>query len=325
MVFGERRTERFRIVYTERAAGAAEEMAETIEETRAHFQEVLGRDWPGVTEIRIGVGREEMAALALPGGEPPSWAVAIAYPSHNIVLVEARSLTAPDGANTLRHELSHVALGRLAPTWPRWFQEGLAMYLTGEQRFSFARYATLFRAVQQDRVLDFDDLTTAWPDHPDDVEIAYAQSVAFVEFLVERHGRKALRAFIDDVAGGSELETAFARAFKATLLIEEGAWRTELPDRYGWWPVVTMGSSLWVLAAAICVAGYLRRRAVVARRRAEMEAEQAAQEAAWRILEAEERAVPGPGSRLGPLAMEDSGDWGNDDGNDPPKAKPTLH
>ena len=46
------RTARFRLEYTERAKGAAEFLAEDIERIRDDVRDVLGRDWPGVTEVR---------------------------------------------------------------------------------------------------------------------------------------------------------------------------------------------------------------------------------------------------------------------------------
>src|ERR1035437_9449600 len=62
----ELRTPRFRILYTERAKGAAEYLARDIEAVRDDIAGLLGRDWPGVTEIRLGFGREEYEGLALP-------------------------------------------------------------------------------------------------------------------------------------------------------------------------------------------------------------------------------------------------------------------
>ena len=159
---GEITTPRFRIVYTAKSQGAARALANRIEETRDQFQKVLGRDWPGVTEIRIGVGRSEFEALALPGEKPPGWALALAYPKRNVVLLDALTMSDTRAEATLRHELSHVALGQLGDGWPNWFQEGMAMYLTGD-RFSSSQYASLFQAVTQNRVAHFDDLARNWP------------------------------------------------------------------------------------------------------------------------------------------------------------------
>jgi len=260
----ELRTARFRLVHTARARGAAEFLKRDIEAMRDDVAALLGRDWPGVTEIRVGFGREEYEALALPGGRPPGWAVALAYPGRNIVLVEAHSLSSATGPLTLRHELVHAALGQFGTVWPHWFQEGLAQELTFERRWHVQQVATLIRAVTMDRIFDLDDLSAHFPQYPDDVEIAYAQSAAFVEFLRARHGSRAFQRLIERVAGGDSFEKAFGVAFYLPLSMEEEAFKKELPRRYPWWPLLLSGGTLvWVGTSGLVVlAWFLRRRAV---------------------------------------------------------------
>jgi len=279
LIAGELNTARFRILYTSRSETAARNLAEEIEATRDYFSKVLSRDWPGVTEVRLGMGRQEFEGLAIPGDKLPSWVAARAYPLANVILLEARSLTEANGNAVLRHELSHVALGQLGGVWPNWFQEGLAKYLTGE-RGSLAEYATLFRAVRQDKIFRFEDLSEQWPDQPSDVELAYAQSVAFVSFLIDRHGLEGLGKLIDGVAHGSPFETEFAKAFKTSLLLEETEWRNQLPVRYSWVPILTNPSTLWAALALVCMAAFWRLRSQLRKRRRSAEAAEAAEIAA---------------------------------------------
>jgi hypothetical protein len=285
-------TPRFKILHTERATAAAKLLAEEIEVRRDEIRDVLGRDWEGTTEVRLGWGRAEYEALAPFGTTPPSWAAALAWPEENVMLLEAQSLTKGDGQETLRHELIHIALGRLGHNWPRWFQEGLAQHLTGERRFSVEHYTTLARAVSADRVFKLDDLANGFPEKPADVEIAYSESAAFILFLTERHPREAFGQLVDGVGRGETFEIAFAKAFHTSLNLEERTFREELPGRYPFWPIVTTGTSLWVFASLLVVVGYVRRRRAVLLKRAEQEAEEAAEDAAARILAAEqERAL----------------------------------
>lgn len=291
-VTGEVTTKRFRILHTAAATVAAHELAAQIEGVRDGFGAILGRDWPGVTEIRLGVGRTEFEALALPGGRPPGWAVALAYPAHQIILLDALSLHAPDGQQTLRHELAHVALGQLAKEWPRWFQEGVAQNVTGE-RYSLTHYSALFRAVTQERVFHFEDLHDDWPDHPSDVEIAYAQSAAFVAHLSAKFGPQAMGVLVDGVRDGEPFEQAFGKAFRTSLLVEETDWREGLAARYGWLPLTTSSALLWLVASGLCVAAFVRRRQQKEARLAEMAAQDAAEDAALRVLAARAAVLPG--------------------------------
>jgi hypothetical protein len=263
-------TPRFTLVYTPQAQGAARFLANELEHLRDEVGTLVGRDWPGVTEVRLGSGREEYEALALPNGKPPPWAVALAYPEANVVLVEAHSLIQGDGQLTLRHELVHVALGQLGRGWPRWYQEGLAMELTGERKFRFRQYEVLSRAVTQDRVFRFDDLANGFPKYADDVEIAYAQSAAFVEFLSDRHGQKPFGELIDRMQQGDGFEKAFGIAFHTSLSMEERVFRAELPRKYPWWPLLLSGGTLaWGLSALLLIVAFVRRQGQLKRFRAE--------------------------------------------------------
>ncbi|MFO0600142.1 MAG: hypothetical protein U0228_32840 [Myxococcaceae bacterium] len=264
------RTARFEFVSTPRSEDAAKRLGPEFERARDRIAELLGGDYPGVTQVRVGMGREEYESLAVPGGKPPSWAVALAYPGQNIVLVEARSLGTPDGPLTMRHELVHVALGQLGKGWPHWFQEGLAMELTGERKWRTDQLSTLTRAVAQGRVFHFEDLSAGFPESPDDVEIAYAQSAAFVDFLRARHGTPAFRHLIERVGAGDAFEKAFGVAFHVPLVVEEDAFRAELPRKYPWWPLLLSGESLlWGLTAGLVVLAFVRRRKAVRELRAE--------------------------------------------------------
>ncbi|MGZ3460725.1 MAG: peptidase MA family metallohydrolase, partial [Archangium sp.] len=287
LVVGEVDTPRFHILYTAKAEGSARQLAGNIEAIRDNFMGVLGRDWPGVTELRVGVGREEFEALALPGGAPPGWAAALAYPEHRIILLNALTLAGPEGLMTLRHELSHVALGQLGRHWPRWFQEGLAQDLTGEN-FSMTHYAALFRAVTQEKIFRFEHLAEGWPDLPSDVEIAYAQSAAFVAWLSARYGPEGMGRLVDEVATGQPFEQAFGKAFHSSLWVEELAWRDGLAARYGWLPLTTSTSLMWLGITGLVLAAYVRRRKQKEAHLAQMEAQEAAEEAELRAaLEAE--------------------------------------
>jgi hypothetical protein len=330
VVAGELSTQRFRILHTQRAAGAARALAERIESVRDAFAQVLGRDWPGVTELRVGVGREEFEALALPGGKPPGWAVGLAYPGANVVLLDALVLNGPEGETTLRHELAHVALGQVGSGWPRWFQEGLAQHLTGES-YSVTHYTALFRAVTQERVFFFEHLTEDWPDLPADVEVAYAQSAAFVAHLARGYGPQSMGRLLDLVAEGKGFNKAFGIAFQTSISVEEKHWREGLALRYGWLPLTTSTSLLWLGASLLVVAAWWRRRRQKAARLEEMSREEAQEEEALRQLAADTSPDPffspeqSPWDPGYPLPQESEGEEDDESSGEQRPPKPTLH
>ncbi len=261
-------TDRFHVVASQRAAQPARALGPELETLRDEVSALLGRDWTGRTEVRVALGREEYEAMALPGSRPPGWAVALAWPGANVVLVDARSIATAEGKTTLRHELVHIALGQLGKDWPRWFQEGVAQMVTHEGQFKSGHYSTMAIAIASDRLYDFDALRDGFPERPQDVEVAYAQSSEFVRFLFSRHGPEQFAELIELDGRGVIFEQAFARAFHTSLSLEETEFRRDVALRYPWWPVLFMsGSLVWSGSAFLMMLAFIRRRRVVAAHR----------------------------------------------------------
>jgi hypothetical protein len=286
VVAGELRTPRFLLLHTAAARGAARALAAAVEQARDDVARTLGRDWPGFTEVRVGLGREEFEALALPGGAPPAWAAALAYPAHGIVLLDGRSVGTAEGARELRHELVHVALGAFGRGWPRWLQEGLAVEGSGE-RYAFQRYVALVQAVHSERVMDLEVLERAWHGDRDQVELAYAESQAFVAHLLSQHGPTGFEALFAAVGRGVPFDEAFIEAFHCSLGTAWHEWRSTLPRRYAWTPLLAGSTTLLALAAWLTVIGWMFRRRRYERALEQMALREQAEEAARRILEAE--------------------------------------
>ncbi len=126
--------------------------------------------------------------------------------------------------------------GSSARSWPRWFQEGLAQNLTGEQLLDDALRGPLPRGDAGEGLPLRATCTMHWPDLPSDVEIAYAQSAAFVAWLSAQHGPEGMGRLVDAVGAGQPFEHGL---------------RQGLPDpRCGWrsW----RGARGWRRATAGC-------------------------------------------------------------------------
>jgi len=281
------------VQFTERAAGAAPSALKLVQAEKAGVQSqlerVLGQRWPRPIAVRLGSGRAELEGLAETWGKPPRWSVALAYPERDTMLLDALQLTTPQGPTTVRHELVHLALGQLG-SFPRWFHEGFADLLSGEA-FNVTYYAAMYRGVHTGALPHFANLAEAWPEHRDEAELAYAQSISFASFLADRHGAPAFDELFQRVRQGEPFEAAFAKAFHATVDFEEGAWRKTLERRYGTIPLATAISLLWSCTALLCVLAFFRRRSEKEKNLRRMD-EEAALEAL--LLTASEPAEPEP-------------------------------
>jgi hypothetical protein len=300
-------TEHFRFVASERAFQPARALALDLEGLRAEVVARIGRDWSGRTEVRVALGRAEYEALALAGSRPPGWAVALAWPEANVILVDALTLATPDGKTTLRHELVHIALGRFAAQWPRWFQEGVAQMVTQERQFRSQHFSTMAMAVATDRLYRFDVLSDGFPEFPADVEVAYAQSAEFVSFLFARHGSERFGTLIELVGQGRSFEESFGRAFHASISTEEAEFKRDVAFRYPWWPVLLgSGSLLWGGLSVLMVVAFVRRRRTITSLRAEQKRVEHLEDTAVVLLNAF------------PLARNDDGNVGRHFENEAP-------
>ncbi len=262
-------SQRFHFVASTGAAQPAHALAPELERLRDEVGELIGAEFPGVTEVRVALGREEFVAMAVEGSRPPSWAVALAWPEANVILVDAKTLATSEGKTTLRHELVHIALGRLGHGWPRWFQEGVAQMVTQERPFDTEHYSIMAVAMATDRLYPFDVLRDGFPERPASAQLAYAQSREFVSFLYGKYGADGFGELVKQVGDGVVFEQAFARAFHSTISVEENEFRRAMALRYPWWPVLFMsGSLLWAGSAVLMVVAFVRRRRVVKAHRA---------------------------------------------------------
>jgi hypothetical protein len=299
---------RFQVVYTPRAAGAAELLSRTLEPARDELARRLGRDWEGRTLVLVGEGPEELAALAPQGVQPPGWAAGMAFPDSNTLLLDARPLRGSDGRPLLLHELAHLGLARAAPgVWPRWFHEGFAMLVAGE--WSIGRYAAIYRASIPEAAIPLSALAHAWPDRHSEVEVAYAESLSFVSYLYEERGEQAFRDLISAVASGQSFESAFSAAYGSGLEPLEAAWRKSISSHYSWVPILTGTGTLWVVAALAVLIGFFTARKRRRARLEQMELEELARDAAMRIVAAEQKS---------PFDPENDEEDDDEDGEEPP-------
>jgi tetratricopeptide (TPR) repeat protein len=122
----------------------------------------------------------------------------------------------------LAHEFTHALVRSVAPRGvPTWLDEGLAV--TFEQGdMSWAE-----REVRKaPALLPLPQLHRGFLSlPPEQVPLAYAESVLAVKWLLERAGMPAITAFLQDLADGREFAEAFERRFFLPYADFQGTWR----------------------------------------------------------------------------------------------------
>ena len=298
---------RFHIQATDAALGTANLLARELEQDRDAVAARLGGDYPGVTEVRLGEGIDEVLALQPPHERAPRWAAGLADPALNLILLDAQQLRRPGGVGVVLHEVAHLAIAQLgSPDMPHWFQEGLAMHAAAES--SPEQLLSLVRVADDRQRIPFDDLVRGFPEGYSQVQVAYAESFDFVTYLSNQpDGPTKLRRLLAAVHAGQAFDAAFASTFGPRAALEAG-WLRSLKVRYTWVPLVTGSTTLFGLTALLCLLAWTRVKRRKKRQLASLALEEQALAAAERIRIAELEVPPAPA--LDPPDVED---------------KPTLH
>ncbi|HEY4158475.1 MAG TPA: peptidase MA family metallohydrolase [Polyangiaceae bacterium] len=230
---------------------------------RRDLSERLG--FPVLSRVRVEVARTpgEMATMAPAGAPYPDYAAGVAYPELGLVLVSLTPVynTADhDVGQIFRHELGHIALhdalgGRPIP---RWFDEGFAVIVSGET--STARIRSLWLASVGDTLIPLRDLDRSFPVEEQHAELAYAEAVDVLRFLVRREDAHRFRSLIEQLRNGSTLDRSVLDGYGVDLNTLEQEWREDAGRRYTVYPILFGGTFIWVLAIGLFVFAWRRRK-----------------------------------------------------------------
>jgi len=202
-------------------------------------------------EVRIVREPEDIALYAPKEAPPPKYASGVAYPGLRLVIVALkapRTFEAVNVPEVLRHELIHVALHDAVSSEsrvPRWFDEGVAVHLSGERRQ--AREETLYRAASIGKLIPLQDLERNFPEDGLEVDAAYAESADFVRFLLRPQDRARFADLIARIEGGTPFARALSDAYASDLRRLEFEWKKDVDTRKGsaFQQAMATGSLLW--------------------------------------------------------------------------------
>jgi len=128
------------------------------------------------------------------------------------------------------HEIAHLFFYQQINTnlasWPSWMDEGFAQY------FEFTNKGPALdrveRAALADELTPLRYIGGSFGHDPEEVRLAYDESLSVVVFLLETWGEKGLEALIDEIRAGATINDALNGAFGVTFEEFEALWITWL-------------------------------------------------------------------------------------------------
>jgi hypothetical protein len=250
-------------IYHPSSFGRVQPLIAQAEAARHDLTERLG--FPVLSEVRVEIARTpgEMATFAPSGAPYPEYAAGVAYSELGLVLLSLNPVHAgqeQDLAEVFRHELAHVALHDAlnGQSVPRWFNEGFAVFASGES--SFARMKTLSMSTVGGSLIPLHELERSFPDDETKAQIAYAEAVDVVRFLVRREDLHRFRSLVSELREGKNFEQAVLDAYAVDLATLELEWRDDASRRYTFVPLLLSGTLFWVIALGLAVWAWRRRK-----------------------------------------------------------------
>jgi len=253
-----------RFIYHPSSRERVQPLIAQAEAVRHDLTERLG--FPVLSEVRVEIARTpgEMATFAPSGAPYPEYAAGVAYSELGLVLLSLTPIhpgaEQQDLGEVFRHELAHVALHDAlnGQAVPRWFNEGFAVFASGES--SFARMKTLSMSTVGGSLIPLHELERSFPNDETKAQVAYAEAVDVVRFLVRREDIHRFRALISELREGRTFEQAVLDAYAVDLATLEVEWRDDASRRYTLLPILLSGTFFWVIALGLALWAWRRRK-----------------------------------------------------------------
>jgi len=224
------------VIYEKPDNEAAENLIKLYTEKREEFREYLGITGKR-KPIKVYIAPNNARFNFLTQGAP-DWTGGLAIPAKSTIILKAPRLYPRNQFPVIAlHELIHViTYSSKSKRLPRWFSEGLAMYLSGETLYR--NRIPLARAVVLDRTYTLDEIENMMKLGPENARVAYLQSINFVEYLVKNYGWEDVAQLQNGYLSGLSGNENFRRVIGKDLFDVESYWHDSLKKRYVWWKIV---------------------------------------------------------------------------------------
>ncbi len=156
-----------------------------------------------------------------------------AHPEYGIVLIDAGARQLNYARDAAVHEMTHLvmhakisgALGEFS--FPRWLDEGLAMYYETVPGPLGAQFALpLNKAIREDTLLTLRSMTGRFP--IDQIELGYAESFSVVDFIYRKHGREKMQQLLLAIKAGGDVDDILNKVLGVNTDALENEWRKDI-------------------------------------------------------------------------------------------------
>jgi hypothetical protein len=177
-----------------------------------------------------GSHRDLMDAIDVGAQE---WTGGQAFTKHGVVVINVSPNDLEFGLIAVPHELTHIVIDHATDNpygdIPRWLDEGLAVYMSGELDVAFRGYRDMVAAyARQNQLMTLQTLSSSFPADSQQANQAYAQSGLVVEYIIHHYGKDAMAKLLQIFAEGSTYDDALEQALGVDTWGLDNAWRESI-------------------------------------------------------------------------------------------------
>jgi hypothetical protein len=182
------------------------------------------------TPIRIWAYQSQKDFQGALFANSEEWSVGATFPQLNLIVA-----TLPEGddysvGRVVPHEVTHQVLYQATKnpfnSPPRWLDEGLAVLHQEQGKEEYADYVDA--AAKEGRLYSVRALNSDFPYDPDDVHLAYAESLSIVQFIIDHFGSDKMGALIAAYRQGLSHDEAAMQALGVDLGGLDKLWKESL-------------------------------------------------------------------------------------------------
>ncbi len=246
----------FTLYFQETDSKNAENILNTLNENYPILSQQLGIELQDTVFIFISPTKKSFRQFV--GKTFPEWSDGVASPSRNSIILKSPRLQPdyPDNSKIVIHELTHILVDKITKGTPipRWLNEGLSVYYSGEK--GFASSSLVSKALISKSVIPLSDIDRVLRFHLEKAQLAYQESYLAVRYLFNEYGEAEVREILNLVGNGLNLNDAFIRVIDTDLWEFETEWLEHIKKKYRWQFLMDFDTYLWILMGLLFLLGF---------------------------------------------------------------------
>ncbi|MEZ5358424.1 MAG: peptidase MA family metallohydrolase [Candidatus Zixiibacteriota bacterium] len=228
-----------------------------IEVTHRRLIRMIGFFPEDSLDVYIVNSKEQFDSLA--GPYIPDWGAAVAIAHKNRIVIKSPRILPGDKSlgELAAHEYTHIALARKVGyrPIPRWFNEGMAQYLSAE--WDWQDNVAMGTAILLGYTLDLSEMELLNSFTSGRAETAYAESYLAFRYFLENYGDSGVRIFLESCRRKNTFNQGMILATGAGYGTFEREFKIYLNGRYNLLAVIFNSNIIWLILALIIIIGFI--------------------------------------------------------------------